>query len=76
MDSSIHGADTCDDTYTGHTRPMIHLAARIVKLRPVTLTMLTTDSFYERVKIELSRSFDGNEEEYATRLRSVILTEM
>ena len=55
---------------------MIHLAARIVKLRPVMLTMLTTDSFYERVKIELSRSFDGNEEEYATRLRSVILTEM
>ncbi|KAI0745365.1 UDP-Glycosyltransferase/glycogen phosphorylase [Earliella scabrosa] len=71
LDSSIHGADTCDDTYTGHTRPMIHLAARIVKLRPVTLTMLTTDSFYERVKIELSRSFDGNEEEYATRLRVI-----
>ena len=45
----------------GHMRPLIHLAARIVKLRPgIVLTMLTTDSYYERVKIELARNFDEN----------------
>ncbi|KAI0745133.1 UDP-Glycosyltransferase/glycogen phosphorylase [Earliella scabrosa] len=55
----------------GHTRPLIHLAARIVKLRPVVLTMLTTDGFYERVKTEFSRSFDDDEAEYAKRVRVI-----
>ncbi|KAI0745368.1 UDP-Glycosyltransferase/glycogen phosphorylase [Earliella scabrosa] len=55
----------------GHTRPMTHLVARIVKLRPIVLTMLTTDSFYERVKTEMARSFDANEAEYAERVRVI-----
>ena len=50
---------------------MTHLVARIVKLRPIVLTMLTTDSFYERVKTEMARSFDANETEYAERVRLV-----
>ncbi|KAI0743908.1 UDP-Glycosyltransferase/glycogen phosphorylase [Daedaleopsis nitida] len=56
----------------GHVRPLIHLAARFVKLRPgVIVTFLTTDGFYDRVKTELSRSFEQHEQELAERMRVI-----
>ncbi|KAI0743898.1 UDP-Glycosyltransferase/glycogen phosphorylase [Daedaleopsis nitida] len=60
----------------GHIRPLCHLSARIVKLRPVTLTYLTTNTYYDRVKTELARSFDEDEEEYAKRIRLISIGEI
>ncbi|PIL34100.1 hypothetical protein GSI_03811 [Ganoderma sinense ZZ0214-1] len=48
----------------GHTRPLIALAAHMVKLRPVDVTIVTTNAFYDRVNIELARHFEAGEEEY------------
>ena len=59
--------------FIGHARPLIHLAARLVRLRPVTFTFLTTDDFYDRINKELARSFDTDEEELASRVRSVLV---
>lgn len=56
---------------SGHARPLINLFARFVKLRPVTVTLIATNAFYDRVKSELARSFDADEEELAARIRSV-----
>ena len=53
----------------GHARPLINLFARFVKLRPVTVTLIATNAFYDRVKNELARSFDADEEELAARIR-------
>ncbi|KAH9895030.1 UDP-Glycosyltransferase/glycogen phosphorylase [Cubamyces lactineus] len=55
----------------GHTRPLIAFAARVVKMRPVLVTLFTTDAFYGRIKTELSRSFEPDEEAYRSRLRLV-----
>ncbi|KAI0661229.1 UDP-Glycosyltransferase/glycogen phosphorylase [Cubamyces menziesii] len=55
----------------GHTRPLIAFTARVVKTRPVLVTMFTTDAFYDRVQKELSRSFEPGEEAYRSRLRLV-----
>lgn len=54
-------------------RPLVHLAARMVKLRPIVLTMITTHAFFDRVKTEFARSFDEGEDEYANRIRSVCM---
>ena len=48
---------------------MVNLFARLVKLRPVTLTLLTSNAFYDRVTKELSRSFDSGDKELAERIR-------
>ncbi|KAI0779720.1 UDP-Glycosyltransferase/glycogen phosphorylase [Fomes fomentarius] len=53
----------------GHVRPLIHLSARIVKLRSITVTFVTTNAFYERAKTELTRSFE--DEESAKRVRII-----
>lgn len=55
----------------GHTRPLINLAARFVKLRPVYVTILTTNAFYDRVQAELARNFDLEDDEAAKRVRYV-----
>lgn len=54
---------------TGHARPLINLAARLVKLRDITVTLLTTNQFYDRTVSELERSFVPGEEEFANRMR-------
>ena len=59
--------------FIGHARPLINLAARLARLRPVTFTFLTTDDFYDRINKELARSFDTDEEELASRVRSVLV---
>ncbi|KAI0333570.1 UDP-Glycosyltransferase/glycogen phosphorylase [Cubamyces sp. BRFM 1775] len=46
----------------GHCRPLITLAARFVKLRPVYVTFLTTNQVYEKVQAELARNFESGEE--------------
>ncbi|TBU44934.1 UDP-Glycosyltransferase/glycogen phosphorylase [Dichomitus squalens] len=55
----------------GHARPMINLFARFVKLRPVTVTFLTTNAFYDRATKELSRSFESDDKELAKRVRVI-----
>ena len=59
---------------TGHTRTMCTLAARLVKLRPVTVTFFTVPSFFDRVRAEIDREFQPGEEHLASRLRSVDVT--
>ncbi|KAI0738932.1 UDP-Glycosyltransferase/glycogen phosphorylase [Daedaleopsis nitida] len=70
-DTGIH--IVCHPTQAwGHVRPLIHLAARLVKLRRLNLTFLTTNGYIERVKTELARSFeDGDDDEYAKRIRVI-----
>ncbi|KAI0745369.1 UDP-Glycosyltransferase/glycogen phosphorylase [Earliella scabrosa] len=55
----------------GHIRPLVHLTAHIVKFRPISATLLTTDVFYEKVKAELARNFVEGEEDIAKRIRIV-----
>ncbi|KAI1796353.1 UDP-Glycosyltransferase/glycogen phosphorylase [Ganoderma leucocontextum] len=57
----------------GHARPLINLVARFVRLRPVTVTLMATDGFYDRIKNELARSFDADEEELAARIRVIAI---
>lgn len=53
----------------GHARPLINLAGRLVKLRNITVTLLTTNQIYDRTVSELARSFVPGEEEFASRIR-------
>ncbi|KAI0368559.1 UDP-Glycosyltransferase/glycogen phosphorylase [Pilatotrama ljubarskyi] len=55
----------------GHARPLINLSARLVKMRDVTVTLLTSDAFYDRATAELARSFAPGEEDFAKRIRTV-----
>ncbi|KAL1942712.1 hypothetical protein VTO73DRAFT_4952 [Trametes versicolor] len=57
----------------GHARPLINLAGRLVKLRNITVTLLTTNQLYDRTVCELARSFVPGEEEFASRIRVVSL---
>lgn len=58
-----------DFRLSGHARPLINLAARLVKLRNITVTLLTTNQLYSRAVSELARSFVPGEEEFANRIR-------
>ncbi len=55
----------------GHARPLVHLSARLVKLRPVNVTILTNTAYYTRITTELARSFEPEDEEHAKRIRFV-----
>ncbi|KAI0664707.1 UDP-Glycosyltransferase/glycogen phosphorylase [Cubamyces menziesii] len=59
----------------GHCRPLITLAARFVKLRPVYVTFLTTSMVYDKVQAELARNFEPGEEESAGRVRVISIDE-
>ncbi len=48
---------------------MIALATRLVKIRPMVITMFTTFGLHERAKAELSRNFEHGEEASAQRVR-------
>ena len=52
----------------GHTRPLVHLAARFVKLGSPFVTFLTTNDLFDRVTKEFARSFDSNDQD-ARRIR-------
>ena len=55
--------------YPGHARTMCTLAARLVKLRPVTVTFFTVPAFYDRAQAEIAREFAQGEESVASRIR-------
>ena len=56
--------------HSGHVRPLIHLSARFVKLRPAAVvTLLTSNGWLERVQTELAASFERGDEECAKRIR-------
>ncbi|CDO69247.1 Glycosyltransferase Family 1 protein [Trametes cinnabarina] len=57
----------------GHTRPLIVFCARAVKTRPILVTFLTPESFYDRATAELARNFEFGEEGYRLRVRIVAL---
>ncbi|THG97535.1 hypothetical protein EW026_g4483 [Hermanssonia centrifuga] len=57
----------------GHVKPLCNLAARIVKSRPVTVTLVTARPFHERVDQELARSFEENENHFRRRIRVVAI---
>ncbi|KAH9851322.1 UDP-Glycosyltransferase/glycogen phosphorylase [Lenzites betulinus] len=53
----------------GHTRPLVHLTARLVKLRlDVHVTFILTDAYYDRTVAEYERTDMG---EYARHIRVV-----
>ena len=53
----------------GHARTMCTLAARLVKLRLVTLTFFTVPAFYDRAQAEIAREFAQGEDSVASRIR-------
>ncbi|KAH9849890.1 UDP-Glycosyltransferase/glycogen phosphorylase [Lenzites betulinus] len=55
----------------GHTRPLINLSARLVKLHDINVTFIVTDTSYDRTVSELGRNFTAGEEAYAKRVRVV-----
>ncbi|KAI9066606.1 glycosyltransferase family 1 protein [Trametes sanguinea] len=59
----------------GHTRPLVQLSARLVKMRPLHVTFFTTNAFFDKVLAELARNFEPGEEAYATRVRVLSLGE-
>ncbi|RDX50057.1 UDP-Glycosyltransferase/glycogen phosphorylase [Lentinus brumalis] len=60
----------------GHARPLVHLSARLVKLRPVNVTLLTSTAYYTRITTELARSFEPEDEEHARRIRVISLNDV
>ena len=44
---------------TGHTRPLLNFATKLVALRRVDVTFLVTESMYNLARQEISRSFDA-----------------
>ncbi|KAI0760274.1 UDP-Glycosyltransferase/glycogen phosphorylase [Fomes fomentarius] len=60
----------------GHLRPLIHLSARFVKLRPIVVTLLVSNGYCDRVKNELSRSFEEGDEEHAKRIRVIAMSDI
>lgn len=60
----------CSDTALGHARPLSILITRFVKLHPaLNVTLFTHDAFLERVKAEIARGFEPDEQDYAKRIR-------
>ncbi|OSD03897.1 glycosyltransferase family 1 protein [Trametes coccinea BRFM310] len=59
----------------GHTRPLVQLSARLVKMRSLHVTFFTTNAFFDKVLVELARSFELGEEAYASRVRVISLGE-
>ncbi|RPD68622.1 UDP-Glycosyltransferase/glycogen phosphorylase [Lentinus tigrinus ALCF2SS1-7] len=57
----------------GHTRSVCTLVARMVKMRPVTVTFFTAASVYERVKAEIARDFEPGQEVSTSHIRLVAL---
>lgn len=53
----------------GHSRPLVNLAAWLVKLRPVSVTILATNELFDRMSKELARSFDASDDEVSKRVR-------
>ena len=63
------GTDT-DDFYSGHMRPLVHLCARLVRLRDgARITLLTTNAFFERARDELARNVESGDDDILTRIR-------
>ncbi|KAI0690405.1 UDP-Glycosyltransferase/glycogen phosphorylase [Cerioporus squamosus] len=59
----------------GHTRTLCTLAARLVKLRQVTVTFFTVPTFYDRSQAEIAREFQQGEDRLASRIRLIALGE-
>ncbi|KAJ3554964.1 hypothetical protein NM688_g2832 [Phlebia brevispora] len=54
-------------------KPLCSFAARLVKTRPVYVTLFTASSFYDRAEKEVKLSFDEHEADARARLRLVAL---
>ncbi|KAH9848125.1 UDP-Glycosyltransferase/glycogen phosphorylase [Lenzites betulinus] len=59
----------CPAHMWGHTRPLCILAARMIKLRPITITFIVAVKFFKSVQQEISRELALSEEEISRRLR-------
>ncbi|OBZ67123.1 Anthocyanidin 3-O-glucosyltransferase [Grifola frondosa] len=57
----------------GHSRPMCTLVAQMVRLRMIVVTFFTTVALYDRIKSEISRSFEPGEEHLLDRIRVIAL---
>ncbi|GJE92138.1 glycosyltransferase family 1 protein [Phanerochaete sordida] len=57
----------------GHARPLVALAARVVKLRAVNVTFLTIGQMYEQAVKEVARNFADGEDALRARIRVVCL---
>ncbi|KAH9847629.1 UDP-Glycosyltransferase/glycogen phosphorylase [Lenzites betulinus] len=59
----------------GHARPLINLVVRLVKLRPIDVTFLVTNSFFDRALEELRRNLGSDEECHGEHIRILSLGE-
>ncbi|KAJ3489171.1 hypothetical protein NLI96_g2320 [Meripilus lineatus] len=57
----------------GHLRPLTVFAARIVKTRPIHVTLLTSPRAYDRV-VEISRSFGEGDDTLRNLIRVIAVT--
>ena len=58
-----------DTILPGHVRPLCTLAARMLKLRDVDITLLTSCKAYDKVVEEIARNFEDEEDVLQSRIR-------
>ncbi|KAI8989207.1 UDP-Glycosyltransferase/glycogen phosphorylase [Trametes punicea] len=59
----------CPTQFWGHARPLAVLAARMVRMRPVVVTLCIPTKLYDRAKVEITSDFAPGEEHYLSLLR-------
>ncbi|KAH9895069.1 UDP-Glycosyltransferase/glycogen phosphorylase [Cubamyces lactineus] len=57
----------------GHTRPLINLATRLVRMKPCTVTLLVTDKYLERAQAEVVRNSTADGQAYDEYVRVISL---
>lgn len=59
------------DVRSGHARTACTLASRMVRLRPVTVTVFTACAMYDNIVSEIARNFEDGEDVIRSRVRHV-----
>lgn len=60
---------TATDIAQGHIRPLCALSSKMVHLRDVHVTFLTSRQLRDKVAAEVARSFEDGEEDLESRIR-------
>ncbi|KAI0327384.1 UDP-Glycosyltransferase/glycogen phosphorylase [Cubamyces sp. BRFM 1775] len=61
--------------FWGHVRPLAVLAVRMVRMRPVVITLCATNKLYEKAKVEMYNELGQGEEELLKRIRLLRIEE-
>ena len=60
---------TAHTIFSGHTRPLINLATRLVRMKPCTVTLLVTDKYLEQAQAEVVRNSTADGQAYDEYVR-------